>query len=166
MALIAEVLREHLGPDDPLAGYAERLQDPALRQSVRGYLTGSLDLVLRVPGPRFAVLDFKTNRLAPAEEALTTWHYRPQALRAEMLHRHYGLQALLYAVALHRYLRWRLAGYQPDRHLAGVQYLFLRGMVGEATPTLPDGRCGIFTWRPGGELLEALSDALDRGAAA
>ena len=38
---------------------------------------------------------------------------------------HYGLQALLYTVALHRYLRWRLPGYAPDRHLAGVLYLFV-----------------------------------------
>ena len=43
---------------------------------------------------------------------------------------HYPLQALLYTVALHRYLRWRLPGYDPDAHLAGVLYLFLRGMIG------------------------------------
>ena len=42
------VLREHLPPGDPLAGYADRLADPALRRSVRGYVTGSIDLVARV----------------------------------------------------------------------------------------------------------------------
>ena len=47
---------------------------------------------------------------------------------------HYPLQALLYTVALHRYLRWRLPDYDPDRHLAGVLYLFLRGMAGPDTP--------------------------------
>ena len=47
-----------------------------------------------------------------------------------MEHAHYGLQALLYTVALHRYLRWRLPGYDPDVNLAGVLYLFLRGMTG------------------------------------
>ena len=41
---------------------------------------------------------------------------------------HYPLQALLYVVALHRYLRWRLRGYDPDVHLGGVLYLFVRGM--------------------------------------
>ena len=51
-----------------------------------------------------------------------------------MQHAHYPLQALLYVVALHRFLRWRVAGYDPDEHLAGVLYLFLRGMVGPATP--------------------------------
>ena len=48
-----------------------------------------------------------------------------------MLRHHYALQALLYTVALHRFLRWRLPGYDPDTHLAGVAYLFVRGMTGE-----------------------------------
>src|SRR5437588_735197 len=56
---------------------------------------------------------------------------------AEAMQRaHYPLQALLYTVALHRYLRWRLRGYDPDRNLAGVLYLFLRGMAGADTPRL------------------------------
>ena len=45
-----------------------------------------------------------------------------------------ALQALLYTVALHRYLRWRLPRYDPERHLGGVLYLFLRGMIGPDTP--------------------------------
>ena len=49
LGAIAAVLRAHLPAGDPLAGYAERLDDPALRPSVRGYLTGSIDLVLRLP---------------------------------------------------------------------------------------------------------------------
>src|ERR1700749_2009512 len=48
VARIPRMLREPLTPDDPLARYAERLADPVLRQNVRGYLTGSLDLVIRV----------------------------------------------------------------------------------------------------------------------
>ena len=55
----------------------------------------------------------RTGSAAPDEE-LTAWHYRPAALAAEMRAPHYGLQALLYTVALHRYLRWRLPGYDPD----------------------------------------------------
>ena len=51
-----------------------------------------------------------------------------------MQHAHYPLQALFYVVALHRFLRWRLPGYDPDVHLAGVLYLFLRGMIGPDTP--------------------------------
>jgi exodeoxyribonuclease V beta subunit len=161
---IAAVLEAHLPADDPLAGYGARLADPELRRSVRGYLTGSIDLVVR-GGGAYAVVDYKTNRLAPPDEALTAWHYRPAALAAEMQRAHYPLQALLYTVALHRYLRWRLPSYDPESHLAGVLYLFVRGMTGPATPA-PDGLpCGVFAWRPPGALVAALSDALDAGAA-
>ena len=54
------------------------------------------------------MLDYKTNWLGEPDEPLTAFHYRPEALRAEMERHHYALQGLLYAVALHRYLRWRL----------------------------------------------------------
>ena len=61
---------------------------------------------------------------------------------------HYGLQALLYTVALHRYLRWRLADYDPDRHLAGVLYLFVRGMGGADTRLLDGAPCGVRAGSP------------------
>jgi exodeoxyribonuclease V beta subunit len=159
---IAAVLRAQLPPGDPLAGYADRLADPVLRRSVRGYLTGSIDLVARV-GERFAVVDYKTNRLAAPGEPLTAWHHRPELLAAEMERAHYALQALLYTVALHRFLRWRLAGYDPQRNLAGVLYLFLRGMTGPATPVVDGVPCGVFAWRPPAALVLALSDVLDEG---
>jgi exodeoxyribonuclease V beta subunit len=165
---IGAVLARHLAPDDPVAPYAARLDDPALRHAVRGYLTGSIDLVLRVPGgdgPRFAVVDYKTNRLGALDEPLTAWHHRPAALAEEMQRAHYVLQGLLYTVALHRFLRWRLPGYAPDRHLAGVLYLFLRGMTGPATPVVDGTPCGVFSWRPPDAAVVALSDLLDTGGA-
>jgi exodeoxyribonuclease V beta subunit len=158
LGAIARVLRERVGPDDPMGRYAARLDDPALRSSVRGFLTGSIDLVMRLDGPRFAIVDYKTNWLGPAGEPLTLAHYQPEALATEMSRAHYGLQALLYTVALHRYLRWRLPGYAPDRHLAGVLYLFVRGMAGHPG-------AGVFAWRPPGDLVTALSDVLDGSAA-
>ncbi len=154
---IARALRQHLSADDPMAGYAARLEDPALRAQVRGFLTGSIDLVIRLDGPQFAIVDYKTNWLGPAGEPLTLAHYRPDVLAAEMSRAHYGLQVLLYTVALHRYLRWRLPGYSPDRHLAGVLYLFVRGMAG-------DSDAGVFAWRPPGALVQSLSDVLDGSA--
>jgi exodeoxyribonuclease V beta subunit len=162
LSAIAEVLRVHSEPGDPLAGYAERLLDPRLRSSVRGYLAGSIDLVVRLDGGRFAVVDYKTNWLALPGEDLTAWHHRPAALSGEMTHSHYGLQALLYTVALHRYLRWRLPGYSAERNLAGVLYLFVRGMTGPETPVVDGVPCGVFTWQPSAALVEALSDVLDR----
>ncbi|WP_137725706.1 UvrD-helicase domain-containing protein [Prescottella subtropica] len=154
---VVDLLRRHLPPGDVLAPYADRLEalDPT---PLRGYLTGSIDAVLRVPGPdgsRFVIVDYKTNRIAAAEE-LTTAHFTREAMAGEMMRSHYPLQALLYAVALHRYLRWRLPGYHPETHLGGVQYLFVRGMVGADTPA----GVGVFDWYPPAALVTELSDVL------
>jgi exodeoxyribonuclease V beta subunit len=167
---IAGLLRRHLPADDPLAGYADRLADPTLLGDLRGYLVGSLDLVVRTRDshgtPRFTVIDHKTNWLGPDGEELSAWHYRPATLAAEMQRAHYPLQAVLYTAALHRYLRWRLPHYDPKRNLAGVAYLFIRGMSGADTPSVGGQRCGVFAWNPPPALVEALSDVLDRGVRA
>lgn len=165
LADLAPLLREHLPHDDPLVSYADRLTDRALGdQSLRGYLTGSIDAVLRIPdgaGHRFVVVDYKTNRLGDPERPLTAADYdRPQMAEA-MLHSDYPLQALLYCAVLHRFLRWRIRDYDPDRHLGGVLYLFVRGMCGADTPVRDGHPCGVFSWRPPPSLITALSDLLD-----
>ncbi len=154
---IGDLLRAHLRPDDPFAGYADAL-DHLDDVPLRGYLTGSIDAVLRTAGPRFVVVDYKTNRLGSGD--LTVAHYRRDRMAEEMTRSHYPLQALLYSAALHRYLRWRLPDYDPDRHLGGVRYLFVRGMVGPATPP---GH-GVFDWDPPAPLIVALSDLLAGGS--
>ena len=164
---IAALLARHIPAGGPLAGYPERLRDPLLATTLRGYLTGSLDLVFRrslgSSPPRWYVADYKTNWLGEDGRPLTAWHYRPAALDAEMQRRHYPLQGLLYLVALHRYLRWRLPGYVPDIHLGGVLYLFLRGMIGPQTPVIDGGPCGVFAWAPPAELVVGLSDLFSQG---
>jgi exodeoxyribonuclease V beta subunit len=162
---VADLLRTHLTGNDPIAGYADVLPDWMLERDLRGYLTGSIDVVLRVDD-RYLVIDHKTNRLAPRDEPLTAWHYRPDALTEAMRHSHYPLQALLYSAALHRYLRWRLPSYDPTTHLGGVLYLFVRGMLGADTPTVGDDVCGVFSWRPPTALVTGLSDLLDGAEAA
>ncbi|KRF12491.1 exodeoxyribonuclease V subunit beta [Nocardioides sp. Soil797] len=158
---VAPLLRRHLPEDDPLLPYADALADPALGgQDLRGYLTGSVDVVLRVGGT-FLIVDYKTNWLGGFDEPLTSADYRPDALNAAMGHSDYPLQALLYAVVLHRYLRWRLADYDPTVHLGGVLYLYLRGMCGPDTPTYDGHPTGVFSWRPPVPLVEELSDLLD-----
>jgi exodeoxyribonuclease V beta subunit len=52
-------------------------------------------------------------------------------MQEQMIHHHYPLQAHLYLVALHRHLRWRLPDYNPEQHLGGYVYAFLRGMPGD-----------------------------------
>ena len=94
-------------------------------------------------------------------EPLTAADYRPQMLAEAMGHSSYPLQALLYAVVAHRYLRWRLRGYDPARHLGGVLYLYVRGMCGPDTPVVDGQPCGVFSWRPPVALVTELSDLLD-----
>jgi exodeoxyribonuclease V beta subunit len=160
LSRLAEALDQFLPADDPLSGYAGRLRDDAgLRHSVRGYLTGSLDLVVRLPGSRFAVLDYKTNWLGELDQPLTAHAYLPPVLAAEMQRHHYALQGLLYLVALHRYLRWRVPGHDPDVDIVGFVYLFLRGMAGE------EATSGVFSWRPPPGLISRLSDVLDAAEA-
>ncbi|MFE9576672.1 UvrD-helicase domain-containing protein [Nocardia sp. NPDC006044] len=153
---IADLLRTHLSPDDDLYVYADHLatlDDIPLR----GYLTGSIDAVLRVTDgtdTRFVIVDYKTNRLGTGD--LTVAHYTRERMAAEMIRSHYPLQALLYAVALHRYLRWRLPAYDPAHHLGGARYLFVRGMIG---PETPEGH-GVFDWNPPAPLILAISRLL------
>jgi exodeoxyribonuclease V beta subunit len=151
---VADLLHAQLPPHDPVHRYADVLKNSAVARSVlRGFLGGSIDVVLRIDG-RFWVADHKTNRLAPHDVPLTAHHYRQEALHDAMVEAHYPLQALLYAVALHRYLRWRLPGYDPAEHLGGVLYLFLRGMCG------PGVEAGVWAWTPPATLVPALSDLL------
>ena len=158
---LAAILRRHLPQGDPLLPYADLLETDLLgAQVLRGYLTGSIDVVLRV-GDRYLVADYKTNWLGPADEPLLLGAYGPQPLAAAMGHSDYPLQALLYAATLHRYLRWRLPGYDPDRHLGGVLYLYLRGMAGPETPVVEGNPTGVFSWSPPTPLVLELSDLLD-----
>ena len=163
---VAELLRRHLPVDDPVRSYAETLaRDPDLAgQSLRGYLTGSIDVVLRLDvdgSQRFLTVDYKTNWLGDLSAPLTAHEYRPEALAAAMGHSDYPLQALLYTVVLHRLLRWRLPDYDPSVHLGGVLYLYLRGMCGPQTPRLDGMPCGVFAWQPPVALVAELSDLLD-----
>jgi hypothetical protein len=152
-------------PTGLLSAYPDRLRELA-GAPLRGYLSGSVDAVVRV-GPhgseRYLVVDHKTNRLAPREEQLTAWHYRHEALERSMIDAHYPLQALLYAVALHRYLRWRRPGYEPAEHLGGVLYLYLRGMSGPGVVAADGHVPGVFSWRPPARLVTDFSDLLAGG---
>ena len=149
-------MRRRLPAADPFARYHEHLRDPLLAAEVRGFLTGSIDMVVRVGG-RHVVVDYKSNRLAPAGVTPTARHFLPDALATAMVDAHYPLQAALYMVALHRYLRWRLRGYEPTSHLGGAAYLFLRGMTGE-----PDA--GVFSWSPPASFVTMLSDLFEEGS--
>lgn len=96
---------------------------PVLRQDrVNGMLKGFIDLVFCYEG-RYFVLDYKSNYLGEDENA-----YDQDAMAHAMAGHRYDLQYLLYTLALHRLLNTRLAGYDYERDVGGVVYLFLRGV--------------------------------------
>ncbi|MEX3018462.1 exodeoxyribonuclease V subunit beta [Kluyvera sp. STS39-E] len=131
---------------DPLSAGCPELD---FRQ-VRGMLKGFIDLVFRHDG-RYYLLDYKSNYLGENGEA-----YTQQAMAQAMQSHRYDLQYQLYSLALHRYLRHRMADYDYERHFGGVIYLFLRGVDGEA------GQQGIFVTKPEPALIMAM-DALFAG---
>ncbi|QGW63492.1 exodeoxyribonuclease V subunit beta [Lysobacter soli] len=119
------------------------------RQRLEGLMTGKIDLVY-AHGDRYFVLDYKSNRLPAYDRA---------SLSAAMDDSEYTLQALLYSLALHRWLRFRLGeAYDYDAHFGGIRYLFCRGLdaAREDSP-------GVHAWRPSRALIDGL-DALFRHA--
>lgn len=111
---LGELLAEHgLGDWWPRGTAARQLN---------GLMKGYIDLVFAHDG-RYHVLDYKTNDLG--ERVVD---YTADALEQAMAAHHYGVQALLYSVALHRYLGRRLDDYRPDWHLGDSWYLFVRAL--------------------------------------
>ena len=96
---------------------------------------------------RYFIADYKTNRLDG---------YDDLAMTRSMIEHAYPLQAVIYLVAVHRHLRTRLAGYDPDANLVGASYLFLRGMR-------PDAATGVRWWRPPTRVLAALDELFTTG---
>ncbi len=116
-----------------------------MRRRLEGLMTGLIDLTYLHDG-RWYVLDWKSNRLPG---------YAPAQLHDAMAHSEYHLQALIYTLALHRWLRFRLGdGYDYERDFGGARYLFCRGI----DATRSDGH-GIHAWRFDPDLVHAL-DAL------
>ncbi len=91
-------------------------------EQLQGMMRGFIDLIFEHRG-RFYVADYKSTHLGDRFE-----NYHWQALRENNQHHFYDLQYLIYSLALHRYLRFRIPDYNPDRHFGGVYYLYLRAM--------------------------------------
>ncbi|NOQ94786.1 MAG: exodeoxyribonuclease V subunit beta [Methylophaga sp.] len=111
-----------------------------------GFMKGFIDLVFEHDG-RFYIVDYKSNHLGNNEA-----DYQAEQLDNAMISHDYPLQYLIYTLALHRYLKIRLPDYDPEQHLGGAYYLFIRGMKAEW------GQAGIFYDKPS----VAVIDALDR----
>jgi exodeoxyribonuclease V beta subunit len=163
---IGRLVMHYIEADHPIYGWAERLANEQHVLNLTGHLTGSIDLVLRLrsdekePKDRFFIADYKTNSLAPRGRLPLLDDYHPDKLPAAMEEHEYPLQALLYSVVLHRYLRWKLDDYDPECHLGGIAYLFVRGMAGSSTPIVDGNPYGVFNWKLPVGLIEELSSLL------
>jgi exodeoxyribonuclease V beta subunit len=124
----------HLLAGIPRAALPER--------QLQGMLMGFTDLVFEHQG-RYWVLDYKGNYLGNSDAA-----YTASAMAQTMAQHRYDVQAALYLLALHRLLQARLgANYQPEMHLGGAIYWFIRGVQSADkgvlqipyTPALLDG---------------------------
>ncbi len=121
-----------------------------LRQRLEGLLTGRIDLVYEAGG-RYYVLDYKSNQLPG---------YGRDAVALAIREGEYDLQYLLYTLALHRWLRFRLGtDYDIDHHLGGVRYVFCRGLDRD-DPTHP----GVHALRLPSDTILAIDALMQHGS--
>jgi exodeoxyribonuclease V beta subunit len=135
-------------PDRRGFGFVQRLE---------GLMTGLIDLTYQHDG-RWYVLDYKSNRLP---------RYDTATLHEAMTHSEYDLQALIYTLALHRWLRFRLGdasdggAYDYGRDFGGIRYVFSRGIELDASGEGPTR--GVHARQFDPKLVHAL-DAMFAGA--
>ncbi|MDR0217359.1 MAG: exodeoxyribonuclease V subunit beta [Enterobacteriaceae bacterium] len=137
---------------DPLSVQCE----PLSFHQVKGMLKGFIDLVFCWQD-KFYVVDYKSNWLGENSES-----YTQEAMASAMIEHRYDLQYQLYTLALHRYLRQRIAGYDYRQHFGGVIYLFLRGIDNK------NPGHGIYRYLPPVEFIDELDllfSAIDEGQA-
>ena len=152
LAGVADVLDAHWAGDDPWKReFTDKLRtaEASDRAIARGYMTGAIDLVFRAGG-KFHLADWKTNRLKGTAES-----FGEARLRAEMKACLYPLQYLVYLTALDGILRERMEGYEYEKDIGNVYYLFVRGMDGT-------GR-GVYVDRPSRDTIAALGNYLRGG---
>lgn len=147
---IARCWKEHVHSDE-LSDFAEQLGNAI---SMKGILTGSIDVLLRDDQGNYFIADWKTNNLTrlfgkteeiedpdDTDSTITVLtprrnDYRHEFVVKEMKDATYLLQALIYAVAV-----YRITGKVPK----GVAYLFVRGMGDQPLNNTEDAP-GVFTW--------------------
>lgn len=122
---------------------APNLPDLQLFQ-LDGFVRGFVDCIVEVDN-KFYVIDYKSNFLGYLAQ-----DYSPEKIEKTMGQYRYDLQYLLYTLAVHRYLGYRLGeNYDYERDFGGVAYLFLRGMNGTENS-------GVYFDKPSKALIEGM----------
>lgn len=88
-------------------------------ETLKGFLNGFIDLTAILADGNACIIDYKSNHLG-----MDFADYQTQSLNQAVAHHHYYLQALIYAIAVARYLKQRQA-LPPTIH---ILYLFMRGL--------------------------------------
>jgi exodeoxyribonuclease V beta subunit len=112
----------------------------------RGYMNGEIDLIFRYEN-KYYIVDWKTNHLGAMPDK-----YSPAEIKKNMLKHFYYLQAHIYSLALHLFLKQQLFEYSYDSHFGGFIYMYTRGV--------DDKGNGIFFNKPQKELIESLEHQL------
>ena len=115
-------------------------------EQLNGMIKGFIDLMFEFEG-KFYVADYKSNHLG---DSYDNYHYL--AMEQAMTGHDYHLQAILYTLALHRWLKYKLPNYDYHTHIGGAYYLFIRGM----SQTEPGN--GVYFVLPEKPMIEALDD--------
>jgi exodeoxyribonuclease V beta subunit len=115
-------------------------------EQLNGMIKGFIDLMFEFEG-KFYVADYKSNHLG---DSYDSYHYA--AMEQAMTGHDYHLQAILYTLALHRWLKYKLPNYDYHTHIGGAYYLFIRGM----SQVKPGN--GVYFVLPEKPMIEALDD--------
>ena len=146
---------------DELSGLLRRNFHPAtavelghigVKAPRRGFMNGKIDLFFE-HGGRYWIADWKTNWLGRSYSA-----YNHAALSGDMIARSYLMQACIYALAVDKFLKFKVRDYDYNRHFGGVFYLYVRGMDGQR----PDQ--GVFKMRPELNFIRELSEIFPGGS--
>lgn len=113
-------------------------------RDVMGFLNGFIDLVCVNLDGKVYVIDYKSNHLGMLPK-----DYHTNALNLAINDHHYYLQALIYAIAVGRYLRSR----HFDFDAIHIRYLFLRGLQ-------PASEQGVWRWDIGIDELDKIDAVL------
>ena len=113
-------------------------------RGISGFLNGFIDLTCVARNGHVYVIDYKSNHLGMQREA-----YQTRALDHAITEHRYYLQALIYAIAVERYLHSR--GFTATA--IHIRYLFLRGIAAESNQ-------GIWHWDIAASELEKLTPIL------
>lgn len=118
-------------------------------EQLNGMIKGFIDLMFEFEG-KYYVADYKSNHIG---DSYDDYHY--SAMEEAMTGHDYHLQAILYTLALHRWLKYKLPNYDYKTHIGGAYYLFIRGM----SQSQPGN--GVYFVLPEQSMIETLDDLFE-----